>query len=180
MPPMSAARLKTRSMPRVANSQLEYSRRSSTSNSSASEAVYSGSLRSTPLTQKPSAFRRLTKWCPIKPPAPVTRMRSEFGIAVDLLRGMDEITSVESDTSDGCEPVLGRTWGGYWKTSSPNFGGVDYDPLLHEPAPKPFQRNAHADDRDEDHEMVGHASTECGRETAINQQIQIEGKTTHE
>src|SRR6516162_5182886 len=84
---MSAARLYTRSMPRVAWRQFSYSRRSRTSNSSASDAAYSGRLISTPRTQNPSFLRRVTKWCPMNPPAPVTRIRCEFdmrGLLVEI------------------------------------------------------------------------------------------------
>ena len=45
---------------------------------------------------------------------------------------------------------------------------------------KPFQRHAQADYGEKYHEMVGHPSTEGGRETAINQKIQVQGKATHE
>ncbi len=51
-------------------------RRSATMNSSASESVYSGFLRSTPLTQYPLCLRYVTRWCPMNPPAPVTTTRS--------------------------------------------------------------------------------------------------------
>src|SRR5258706_6637924 len=40
--------------------------------SSAAVSENSGNLRSTPRTQKPSRFRRLTRWLPMNPPAPQT------------------------------------------------------------------------------------------------------------
>src|SRR6266404_1650765 len=81
MPPISAARLYTRSMFRVATRQLSNLLRSRSSNSSATEASYSGCLMSTPRTQNPSDFRRRTRWWPMNPPAPVTRIRFALLIA---------------------------------------------------------------------------------------------------
>ena len=40
--------------------------------SSASVSAYSWNFRSTPRTQKPSRFSALTRWPPMKPPAPQT------------------------------------------------------------------------------------------------------------
>src|SRR3954453_2949013 len=75
IPPMSAASAYTWSTARVACSAESHRRRSSSSNSSASTAVYSGYFKSTPRTQYPFCFRRVTRWCPMKPPAPVTHTR---------------------------------------------------------------------------------------------------------
>ena len=43
--------------------------------SSAALGSNSGALISTPRTQNPSDFRRRTRWWPMNPPAPVTKMR---------------------------------------------------------------------------------------------------------
>src|SRR5436190_13926477 len=50
--------------------------RSPTTKSSASVSAYSGNFRSTPRTQKPSRFSRLTRCDPMNPPAP--HMRAVF------------------------------------------------------------------------------------------------------
>src|SRR3954451_6356818 len=76
MPPMSAASAYTWSTPWVACSAASHRRRSSSSNSSASTSVYSGYRRSTPRTQYPFSFSRVTRWWPMNPPAPVTQTRS--------------------------------------------------------------------------------------------------------
>src|SRR5690242_6395517 len=55
--------------------QVDISRRSPITNSSASVRAYSGAFTSTPRTQWPRALSEVTRWWPMKPPAPVTRIR---------------------------------------------------------------------------------------------------------
>src|SRR6476646_11890346 len=62
-------------MPRVAFWQSGQRRRSSNLKSSAALGSNSGALISTPRTHHPSDFRRRTRWWPMNPPAPVTKMR---------------------------------------------------------------------------------------------------------
>src|SRR5688572_7458963 len=69
-------------MPCVAARQSFQRRRSSKANSSASVGAYSGCFRSTPRTQYPRCFRKVTRWCPMKPPAPVTSTFTPEPIAV--------------------------------------------------------------------------------------------------
>src|ERR1700730_3560773 len=67
----------------MASRQFSASRRSATMKSSASVSENSGYLRSMARTQKPSRFRRFTRWDPMKPPAPHT---SAFFIKTFLQR----------------------------------------------------------------------------------------------
>src|SRR5215467_9684411 len=62
-------------MPEVACKVFSQRRRSSSANSSAVVGSYSGCFRSTPRTQWPRACKYLTRWWPMKPPAPVTSTR---------------------------------------------------------------------------------------------------------
>src|SRR2546425_8080433 len=75
MPPISAASWYTSSTPLTARRQTASSRKSATINSSAGLGSNSGLLMSTPRTQTPWSFRCFTRWCPMKPPAPVTVAR---------------------------------------------------------------------------------------------------------
>src|SRR3989441_8489868 len=75
MPPMSAASWYTSSTPFTARRQTASSLKSATINSSAGLGSNSGFLASTPRTQSPPFFRCFTRWCPMKPPAPVTSAR---------------------------------------------------------------------------------------------------------
>ena len=80
IPPMSAARLKHQSHGPSSNASLHLSghRRSRFLNSSQNSdgSMYSFSFQSTPRTKWPSAFRRFDRCEAMKPPAPVTMIRS--------------------------------------------------------------------------------------------------------
>jgi len=78
MPPMSAARLKTQSMPSHAGLQFSASRRSRLRNSSQKvpSFMYSFSFQSTARIQWPSSLRRFARCDAMKPPAPVTQILS--------------------------------------------------------------------------------------------------------